>query len=53
MKRSLADHSRALWLAAILLTLGGLVAALKMPVSLFPHIDYPRVVVSIDAGEHF
>ncbi|MBY8829479.1 efflux RND transporter permease subunit [Hephaestia mangrovi] len=51
MKRSLADHARALWLAAILLTLGGLVAALKMPVSLFPHIDYPRVVVSIDAGE--
>jgi CzcA family heavy metal efflux pump len=49
--RSLADHARALWLAAILLTLGGLVAALKMPVSLFPHIDYPRVVVSIDAGE--
>nr|WP_286207882.1 efflux RND transporter permease subunit [Hephaestia sp. MAHUQ-44] len=40
-----------MWLAAILLTLGGFVAALKMPVSLFPHIDYPRVVVSIDAGE--
>ncbi|RIA45769.1 multidrug efflux pump subunit AcrB [Hephaestia caeni] len=51
MTRSLADHSRALWLAAILLTLGGLVAALKMPVSLFPFISYPRVVVSIDAGE--
>ncbi|MGN6621098.1 MAG: efflux RND transporter permease subunit [Sphingomonas sp.] len=51
MRRSIADHSRALWLGAILLTLGGLVAALRMPVSLFPHIDYPRVVVSIDAGE--
>lgn len=51
MTRSLADHSRALWLAAILLTLGGLIAAIRMPVSLFPHIDYPRVVVSIDAGE--
>ncbi|HEU4961879.1 MAG TPA: efflux RND transporter permease subunit [Sphingomonas sp.] len=51
MKRSLADHARALWLAALLLTLGGVVAALKLPVSLFPFISYPRVVVSIDAGE--
>ena len=35
----------------ILLTLGGVFGALKLPVSLFPHIAYPRVVVSIDAGE--
>jgi multidrug efflux pump subunit AcrB len=35
----------------ILLTLGGLVGALRLPVSLFPQIDYPRVVVAIDAGE--
>lgn len=34
-----------------LLTLAGLVAAMRLPVTLFPHIDYPRVVVSIDAGE--
>ncbi len=24
---------------------------MRLPVTLFPHIDYPRVVVSIDAGE--
>ena len=47
----LARHARALWLAMILLTLGGVVGALRLPVSLFPQIDYPRVVVSIDAGE--
>jgi hypothetical protein len=35
----------------ILLTLGGIASALSLPVSLFPQIDYPRVVVSIDAGE--
>lgn len=35
----------------ILLTLGGIAGALRLPVSLFPHIDYPRVVVAIDAGE--
>ena len=26
-------------------------AATRLPVSLFPHIDFPRVVVSVDAGE--
>ena len=51
MIRALAGHARALWLAALLLTLGGIVAATSLPVSLFPHIDYPRVVVSVDAGE--
>ncbi|WP_041558870.1 efflux RND transporter permease subunit [Novosphingobium sp. PP1Y] len=51
MKSGLSPHDRALWLAMILLTLGGIFGALKLPVSLFPHIAYPRVVVSIDAGE--
>ena len=51
MKSGIACHARALWLAAILLTLGGVFAGLTMPVSLFPFISYPRVVVSIDAGE--
>ncbi len=51
MRSAIAAHARALWLAAILLTLGGVVAALRMPVSLFPYISYPRVMVSIDAGE--
>ncbi len=51
MRRTLAAHARALWLAALLLTLGGVIAASRLPVSLFPHIDYPRVVVAIDAGE--
>ncbi len=47
----LERHARSIWLAVILLTLGGLLAARGMPVSLFPHIDYPRVVVTIDAGD--
>ncbi|WP_034158101.1 efflux RND transporter permease subunit [Sphingomonas sp. ERG5] len=51
MTRLLAAHARSFWLAAFLLTLGGAIAATWLPVSLFPHIDYPRVVVSIDAGE--
>lgn len=51
MKPSLSRHARSLWLALLLLTLGGIAGALRLPVSLFPHIDYPRVVVAIDAGE--
>jgi multidrug efflux pump subunit AcrB len=47
----LQRHARALWLAAVLMVLGGVIAATRMPVSLFPHIDFPRVVVSIDAGD--
>ena len=44
-------HRRSVWLSVFLVTLAGLFAALRLPVTLFPHIDYPRVVVSIDAGE--
>lgn len=44
-------HARSIWLSVFLVTLAGLVAATRLPVSLFPHIDYPRVVVSIDAGD--
>lgn len=51
MKPRLARHARSLWLAMLLLSLGGIAGALRLPVSLFPHIDYPRVVVAIDAGE--
>ena len=51
MSALLARHSRSIWLAVALLTLGGLLAATKLPVSLFPHIDYPRVVVAVDAGD--
>ncbi len=47
----LVRHRRSIWLSVFLVTLAGLVAAMRLPVTLFPHIDYPRVVVSIDAGE--
>ena len=51
MTNTIERHARALWLAAVLLVLGGVFAATRLPVSLFPHIDFPRVVVAIDAGE--
>ena len=51
MTAALSRHARALWLAVALLTAAGVIAATRLPVSLFPQIDYPRVVVSIDAGD--
>lgn len=51
MKDMIQRHARALWLAAALIVMGGVFAGTRMPVSLFPHIDFPRVVVSIDAGD--
>ena len=51
MISAIERHARAFWLAAVLVVLGGVFAATHLPVSLFPHIDFPRVVVSIDAGE--
>jgi multidrug efflux pump subunit AcrB len=51
MNDFLQCHRASIALAVLLVTLGGLLAALKLPVALFPQIDYPRVVVSIDAGE--
>ncbi|MGN6270179.1 MAG: efflux RND transporter permease subunit [Sphingomonas sp.] len=51
MSETIQRHRRSIWLGVFLVTLAGLVAALRLPVTLFPHIDYPRVVVSIDAGE--
>ncbi len=51
MIRALSDHARALWLAVMLLAVGGVVAATRLPVSLFPPIDYPRVTIAIDAGD--
>ena len=48
---ALRRHARSIWLLVALVTLAGLIAASKLPVTLFPHIDYPRVVVAIDAGD--
>jgi multidrug efflux pump subunit AcrB len=48
---ALQRHAKAIWMAVVIATLAGIFAAQNLPVALFPHIDYPRVVVSIDAGE--
>jgi len=49
--RFLTAHGRSIWLALLLVSLGGVIAAMRLPVSLFPNIDFPRVIVSVEAGD--
>jgi CzcA family heavy metal efflux pump len=44
-------HRRSILFLLALLALGGTLASFKLPVTLFPTVDFPRVVVSLDAGD--
>lgn len=46
-----AGHRRSILLFICILALGGIAASLTLPVSLFPHVDFPRVVVSLESGD--
>lgn len=45
------SHRRSILFLLLMIALAGIVAALKLPVSLFPTIDFPRAVVALDAGD--
>ena len=44
-------HRRSILFLVVALAAAGLVSSLNLPVSLFPTVDFPRVVVSLDAGD--
>ena len=44
-------HRRSVLFLLTLLVLGGIFSARSLPVALFPHVDFPRVVISLDAGD--
>ncbi len=44
-------HRRSILFLITILALGGLAASLRLPVALFPHVDFPRVEVSLNAGD--
>jgi CzcA family heavy metal efflux pump len=44
-------HRRSLLFLALMLALGGVASALRMPVALFPNVAFPRVKVTLDAGD--
>ena len=46
-----AAHRRSILFLVAILALAGIAAGMKLPVALFPHVDFPRVVVSLDAGD--
>ena len=45
-----SHRTSVLWLLGLMVA-GGLAAALKLPVALFPHADFPRIVINLDAGD--
>lgn len=47
----LARHARAVGAVAVALAMAGLVSMWSIPVGLFPQVDFPRVVVDLDAGD--
>ncbi|MGH8157518.1 MAG: efflux RND transporter permease subunit [Rhodanobacter sp.] len=44
-------HRRSLLFLALMLTIGGIASALFMPVALFPNVAFPRVQLTLDAGD--
>ncbi|MHB8482893.1 MAG: efflux RND transporter permease subunit [Nitrospiria bacterium] len=45
------SHHRSILFLLIAFGIAGLVSGMNLPVSLFPHVEFPRVVVSLDAGD--
>lgn len=44
-------HRRSLLFLLALFVVAGALTSLRLPVTLFPKVDFPRVVVSLDAGD--
>lgn len=42
---------RAVILVLAIIVVGGLYAATQLPIGLFPHVDFPRIRVTLDAGD--
>jgi CzcA family heavy metal efflux pump len=47
----LYSHRKAVFFLVAVLSIGGIVSLFQMPVSLFPNIDFPRIVMLADNGE--
>jgi CzcA family heavy metal efflux pump len=44
-------HRRSILFLIFLLAVGGAAGAFKLPVALFPHINFPRIRVMVDSGD--
>lgn len=45
------SHRRSILLTLVLAALAGLYVTQSLPVSLFPQVIFPRIVINIDAGD--
>ncbi|MEP7383460.1 MAG: efflux RND transporter permease subunit [Gemmatimonadota bacterium] len=50
-ERWVRAHRRSILFTVGVLTVAGLASAFQTPVALFPHIQFPRVVASLEAGD--
>ena len=50
IEKLLGTQARAIVLVALAMALAGVVAALALPIGLFPQVSFPRVVVDLDSG---
>ena len=48
---SVQAHRRSVIFLLALLAISGLVVTWQLPVALFPQVDFPRIVISLDAGD--
>ncbi len=45
------SHTRSILFLILMLAIGGALAGFSLPVSLFPQVSFPRIEVSVDAGD--
>src|SRR2546430_1317090 len=45
------SHARSILFLLVVLGLAGVVASFSLPVALFPHVSFPRVRITLDAGD--
>ena len=47
----ISAHRKAVFFLVAVLSIGGIVSLFRMPIALFPNIDFPRIVMIADNGE--
>ncbi len=47
----LQEHRRSVLFLLFVLAVGGAASVGRLPVGLFPHVSFPRIVVNVDAGD--
>ncbi len=50
LARTISNQSRAVFVLVVLLCAAGVYAAFQLPIAIFPHTDFPRIVIIVDDG---